>query len=76
MATVFVETLAVAEPLLAILVEALHDCVWIVDATVGAGMWWQIVEVVGLHFLTVLPNCSHRSNHLAALHSADGTRNL
>ena len=74
---IFVEAFAIAEPLLAVLVSALHDCLRIVNSTVGAGMGRQIVEVVKLdHLVVVWANCSHWPNTLTAVHCANGARNL
>ena len=47
---ILVETLTIAEPLLAVLVEALDHSTHIMDATISAFVLGKIVEVIRLNW--------------------------
>ena len=53
-ATVLVLALSIAEPFMAVMVQALDNSLRVVYATVGAGMWWQVLEVIRLQGLLTL----------------------
>ena len=52
--TVLVETLAIAEPLVAVFGQALGNALGGVNAAVGAVLLGQSLEVVGFHLLLLI----------------------
>ena len=74
MAAVLILSLAIAEPLVAVLVKTLNHGLRVVDPAVGTRMRWQCGEVIGFEGLLALSGDAHR--YFTLVRAGHGTRNF